>query len=425
MKTFVLTILLSLVVAIVVIGRQRKEVVELRGQSETLHGEISKLGGEKVTESRKAVRSRSGISQEDGPRNLSKAVLSDDDVMELRAKLVGLLEGKNLASPRPREMVATYEAILQAVSHCRSADLLAVVENWEEAKNPSAKEGMLSMILQMLAMEQDPMRFLDKKSDGSPQDQEMMAAAVAALARQDAGQASEWLQEHGDTMAAFARDRVFASVAMKLLRDDMGAAIELFSGQPPRTRKKTLGMIAATGLTPLGELGTSARKVADDELRRDLLNSVVGAALTHNGIEAAEAQLKGIGDKEDQVAAVGHASLMALDSRPSEVMTWLLDGEVGSAKAGAVTETMTNWARLDFRAAAEWLGKRDPSSNRDAAIQGLTQAVRKLDPEGATKWATEISDPGLRSTAIQTELKHWKSVDEAAAQKWEDEQGAE
>lgn len=420
MKTFTFTILLSVAVAILVVGRQRKEVLELRGQTDSLKEEISKLDG--AEESPEQARARSARQPVDENRRSGKGGrrISKVEVEELRTKLVNLLEGKNL-NARPREMVATYEAILKTVAHCRSDDLIAVVEGWEGAENQGSEQGMLSMILQMLALEQDPYRVLAKESEGSQQDQQMKSMAVAALARQDAVKAGEWLREHGDSLAQFARDRVYSSVAMKLLRVDPDAAVELFSGQNSRDRKRTLAMLAGTGLTPMKELGARAHEVKDEQLRRDLLSAAVGAALTHQGIEEAQGQLDRVEDPQDYEAAVIHAATMALDSRPDEVMGWLLGGEKDSAEAKAVRGTMTTWARRDFRAAAEWLGEREPSGRRDAAIQGLTQAVRKLDPKAATIWATEISDPDLRTSMLEVELNYWKSVDAGAAQKWEDE----
>ncbi len=92
------------------------------------------------------------------------------------------------------------------------------------------------------------------------------------------------------------------------------------------------------------------------------------------------------------------------------------------AKAFAL---MSEWARTDTYASAEWLSRQAAGPVRDAAIEGFSNAVLPFDPVVALEWSQAITSAPLRTAQLQALFTEWAQADPGAAGTWLENTSAE
>ena len=418
MKTTTVTALTATLAAIIVLGVQRRNLVRLDARAADLRSEINLL-------EQGSSPSASPQREERAPKRIGRSsqttppARSATDLTAVRTALVELVASKNLRDPRPRQMIAIYDQILEIVSDCTTDDLMAILEGLEQSNDPQNPTAMLSMILRMLAMEDDPYRFL------SPADQadlslELRAAALTTLARQDPHAARRWIADHQDDVNRRSLEQAYVVIGKRLLHRNVDEAVGFLAELEAPQRKKILGALGSTGLPESESLAAAAHDLTDPQVRRDLLNAAIGSVMSHEGVEAGQEMLAAISDPEDRAFAIVHAAETAMEVRPQETLDWLFASAPDSSEAQAIPEAVAQWTGRDYQAAAHWLEAQAPSANRDQALQSFARTVQRLDPRAAVVWAAEIEDPDLRAATVQSHLNHWKTLDPDAARTWEE-----
>ncbi len=119
-------------------------------------------------------------------------------------------------------------------------------------------------------------------------------------------------------------------------------------------------------------------------------------------------------DVRNQTYTILAAQLAITD--PKSASNWALTLPP-DAMAGAVTTSVSMWARSDPTEAGHWLENLS-GSVRDSAVISYSETVAESDPSAAMGWAATISDPAKRERATKGVMRQWLENDPAAARAW-------
>ena len=106
---------------------------------------------------------------------------------------------------------------------------------------------------------------------------------------------------------------------------------------------------------------------------------------------------------------------------PGVGVDWLMKGGIkpNSPEIGALHFLVTEWAKKDWHAAAEWSEKQPKGPVRTTAFFSVADGFAQMDPAAAGAWVQKIADAGDRHVAESFVIRVWamskkKPVDVAA-----------
>ena len=407
MKTLVITFLIGGALAILVLGLQRKELVTLEDRAEELRREIEETSVE-PSHARQPAVSQPGLSQVDLP--------------EIHASIEELISSMELVERNPRGFVAILPSVLEIVADCNGDDLSKLADLMSEPGAGGEGGEMFSMVLKILAVEQNPKKFVQElmESDGDGFEEEMRSVAIAAWARQDPQSVLAWILEQGPNAIRKVDSETFGSIGAELMKSDVESAVEFFHAIDPRRLREALHVMSLMRDSDPHRLLDTAGEVEKREVRRELQNAGLGSIFTREGIEAGMAAAEAIEDIGDREKAIAYASGQSAAVRPVETMNWLMGLE--GDRQQAIHSAILTWTNSDFRAVANWLGEQEPSAKNDLAIQSFAGAILHFEPESALDWAGTISDQAMRDKVMQEHYRKWEALDEKAARQWKESQ---
>ncbi len=245
---------------------------------------------------------------------------------------------------------------------------------------------------------------------------EEFRALLRGWARRDADAAGAWAMQQTYLDKTIAVDAVLAGLV-----DDPARAVALtrkFSAESP-SDANFFGNALLSLLAKHGQFDVAAAfaHAAPAEVRADWLGMTyeLWAAQQPAGALAAVGRVT----EPEQRAPLLHAAIEGwAQADPRALADYAATSLTDESRTQAYTAALRAWAALDVVAAAEWIGKRDPAPELDAAVAALATTPQLLrHPEMALQWAKAVSDPGRRAT-IQSDVFHeWAQLNPAAARR--------
>ncbi len=352
----------------------------------------------------------------------ARAATTPEERIALALSRIGTLAGLMGEDDRsPAEIIRALPDLLRVVQDLDLEEMIAVAERIDaplEMGDDATGEGVMKMVLLMLAADQDPQRLLENEEFGDSR--ELRHMILGSLARRDPEAAMAWVESAG--LKGWERDQVERAAVMQLMRDDFPRALDFLASKSndPQEVFQTLSMITAMGMAPELEhqITAAAADPANAELRDGLMKVSFAASVSTGGIEAAKARAQEFGLDEAGTAELllgNMEPLLAL--APAESMDWLAEVTPPERYETTLPNVIKDWARADFNAAGEWLGDQPASPARDGAIASYAELVVEVNPQAAATWTKEIGDDERRLEAVGAVMRHWQndSPEEAAA----------
>lgn len=282
------------------------------------------------------------------------------------------------------------------------------------------------------------------------------SSLLASLTAMDPRRASDWITDPNNDLSRYGRSagRMSEVVAGEWVRQDPDAAFAWAQSLPDAYQADTVAEVLSyiAGSDP--EQATSMAMAMEpgkvrSEVIGDLAESWAGTSPTEavawaeslEGTERAGAMRETIdewakGDPSsvaeylDQLAARESIDpyLRSVASRwsrqePSKAAEWVVGQSEGAGTRDAMGYVMWNWTRQDPEAAGEWLIDQPSGPTRDAGIAGLSKASGSFDPAAATMWASSISDEQRRGEMLDYSLQQWQQQNPKAARQWAEQNG--
>ncbi len=341
-----------------------------------------------------------------------------------REKLERLVAGLGNLSEGPGDFFRVLPDILRVVEDLSIEELIEVAEGMGEGKkNDNSPREVTRMILLVLAAEQDPQRVM--RNPETMKQRELRDMVLGTLARRDPAAARRWV-ENSD-MNENEKKEFAGTLAFRTLREDVTAGLKLL-----REAKLEDGRhFGPFGTVPLPaekipDLLAAMAKPENEDMRDTLRRMVVGSAVLDGGLVAVREQVEAMElGKEELNAFFRGDAQMLLESQPAELLGWVQEVRSREEQAELLSSMIGSWARRDFNAAGEWLGKMESSPGKDAAVQSYVQTIVRVDPRAAMVWAGTIEDERGRTTATVRAVEQWINADKAAAEKWMGENGVD
>lgn len=108
---------------------------------------------------------------------------------------------------------------------------------------------------------------------------------------------------------------------------------------------------------------------------------------------------------------------------PGEWLTWVDSNAPVGQREEDTGRILENWARVDFRATAAWIGEQPAGPLRDRSTYVLAETVAPHEPASAVDWALTLPPSQERTELLQNIHRHWQGKDEDAAAAFAAEQG--
>ncbi|PXA03783.1 hypothetical protein DDZ13_10880 [Coraliomargarita sinensis] len=107
-------------------------------------------------------------------------------------------------------------------------------------------------------------------------------------------------------------------------------------------------------------------------------------------------------------------------SDPSGTAEWLKNFQKGDPfySVEHTKSLMAVWTETDSIAASTWLSEQPLGPERDAAIVGFSDSIRRFEPDAAAAWADTISDPNRRMQQLKKSVQSWARTKPEAALNW-------
>ncbi len=301
-----------------------------------------------------------------------------------------------------------FPEVVRSVAGYSFDELIAVADATEE----SAIKGWLMR----LAAEQDPMRMAgDQKLRAGLSPREVMEALArkdpaAALSLLGPMKARESDPDFPDTIYLMSEPGLYLRIRMatKLLGTDLEQGLQTFleihenvaSGNKGRIPNGLFGFDGTSSL-PEGSVPGVIEAMGEPEyaaIRADLLGMTLTELMFENGVSAfvQHADSMQLTPAEVETAFKKMQVLGGLETDPKAMVEWILE-----AGPDSLPSAVLDWAKLDQRAATDWLDQLEPSSARDQTIARFATEAAKIDPEGAEAWVNEIQDAQIRVGALR------------------------
>ncbi len=102
---------------------------------------------------------------------------------------------------------------------------------------------------------------------------------------------------------------------------------------------------------------------------------------------------------------------------PEAALRYLPD-MTDETRPGGYEQIATEWTRKDAMAASEWIEPLPVGPEKDRAIQGMVQELRRTDPSSSTVWAASVNDEKMRTNLVTENATLWLKREPEAAAAW-------
>ncbi len=365
--------------------------------------------------SRPSAAGRAG-NEADGASDSGYGPAKHLGVKDIFAKVKALMRGGSLNNPSVGFKVV---GLLAQIS---DADVPAALAMVEDVKEKEAKMMFYMALLSRMA-EKDgaaAMAYAEEKlANQGPMVQMSKMGILASWAESDPEGAWGYYQKHGDEVGGMFGGKgamlmpLFSTLAAKDQAEAFRKLSQLTDSQERQMALNGMAQAATdepTRLRLMEEIG----KIADADERKSARTNILGS-IAMNDPDQAMALVRQI-PGEERKESVERVGMMLMMSEPAKGAAFMLEmaepKDLGSTY-GSIT---SQWARMDPKAAGNWLNAQPQGPELDGARAGYSRTVMDRDPSGAMAWAATIEDANQRADSVRTVYEKWKKKDAAAAE---------
>ena len=316
--------------------------------------------------------------------------------------------------------------IIQGLSVDEMIEVAAGIDAPGGMNNPDGK-AIARMVLFLLAAEHDPMRVIEKSDIMGMRDREIRNALLGQLARRDPAGALEWIKN-----SDFSRDEKSefkAMIAVRVLRNNVSEGLKFIretGSENDGGRGDIREVMMRIPMPPerIPELMTAL----EDEANADMRSELVGMVLQSTALGGDISEVRKAADQIELTPTElsnffnrGFSDILMSD--PDAAMAWMTEAQDAEWQLRTVPSAIAGWAREDFNAAGEYLGKMEPSRVKDQSIREFAQTITRVDPEAAAAWAMQIGQKPLRDSTVRYVASQWRGKDNERAERWLTENG--
>lgn len=286
--------------------------------------------------------------------------------------------------------IRAFPKVVRSVAGYSFDELIAVADATE---HPTTKRWVM-----LLAAQEDPVRMA---GDQELRDGLRLYEVMGALGRKDPAAALALLGP--ETI----HTRLQTRLAAKMLGTDLEQGLQTFleihekvasenNGRLPIGLNANLAPALPKGSLP-GVIG-AMNDPAYATIRPDLLKMTLTELMLEDGVTGVVQRADSMQLTPDEVkAAIKEIKkLGGLETDPAAMVEWILE-----AGPDNLPSAVWDWARLDKRAATDWLGQLEPAPARDQAVGNFVEEAYDIDEEGALAWLDEINDPQFRVETLR------------------------
>ena len=307
--------------------------------------------------------------------------------------------------------------VLRAAADLDSDQLTALASRLGSGR----KETIVKALLEALAVEADPERFLTAQEEVSSH---VYKTALAALARKDPAAARKVYEE--SQFGRYDKAKLGTVIGLQLFRASIAEGLAFFHSLPDETRHETMEGFTMLERDPAtrAALYSAIGAEANESFQRDLSRSLVTATVRNDGFEAARKTLT-----ELQLSATQRSRVLnevtneGLREDPEAMLGWISSATSPEERPDMMADAIRQWAERDYNAAGTWLGAQEASYDRDRAVSAFTSVIGRIDPEAAMVWTSEIQDQTEKQAARKTVLRQWAARDRESVKAWLEGQG--
>jgi hypothetical protein len=299
---------------------------------------------------------------------------------------------------------------------------------WLQAQSTGSERlrGMLEVVALWAAEDSESaMLWLESNAQGLAR-LETLNSGVELWARRDPQAAAGWVDGMANDQSKIAAAK---SLATTWGQSNPTAATEWLDRLPSGpVREEAAGALALSWMeTDAAGAADWARQEAVENGNTAMLNQVIEkyARLAPNEAESFARKL------DSQLTQLQSSSLSETryfeafvqtraERNPAETAEWLenFDKSDPFYSPDHAKQLMTAWTATDSIAASAWLSEQAISPERDAAIVGFAESIRRFEPEAAATWANTISDAEIRMQELTKSVQSWAQTKPDAALQW-------
>ncbi len=324
-------------------------------------------------------------------------------------------------------------AMMRAMSlleKIRPEDLTEALAEAEGMKDPQSKMMIYMALIGKWAERDGPaaMKYAEEHAkDLGMAGSVMKMSAAASWAETDPDAVWAWYQKNkeGDSGGMFGGNQmVLMSIFSNLMATDPDAAFKRLDELDAGAKQMAfMGMCQSamfddtkrqTLLTKINAMPDGTEKTTS----RQMLLSQWAVLAPSEATEWVAKQSPA--EQKELRTSVGPALLM---TDPKSGAAFMMAGATAEEKPERCSTSVSTWARMDPKAATQWLAEQGDGPELDPARQSLVVAISDKDPAAAMNQAKTISNPDLRLSATAAVYQTWRKKDAAAAEQALDQTG--
>ncbi len=230
---------------------------------------------------------------------------------------------------------------------------------------------------------------------GSTIPQVILSSSLANWATRDPQGALEWVRINGKTHPDLVTDQVKVDLLKGAAANGLAFSFNLLKELNFKNPNDAVGKLASgvKNEAERTEFLTQFRNYSKSSSSIQSLSPLIelGQGIAKDGFAEGSKWIETNSLSPAELDALGSSiARSAKGAEKGEWIEWMGQNLSPQKRDDAVTETMREWTRTDYRAAGEWLAKAPPGPVRNSAVQSYVKTVARYDPATATQWALTL-----------------------------------
>jgi hypothetical protein len=248
----------------------------------------------------------------------------------------------------------------------------------------------------------------------------MIKTILGSWAGKDPLAALDWLRTNNAGGIGFATDEIKIALVTGCARNNPKLAFQWITDLQITATSSAVPKIVESARTPEAQHAMFATLRELSSTPSANLSAMAFAILTHamaeQGYDTTQSWLATVNPTSEEaiILALGlQADATQTDS--GKWIEWMGEHLPPDQLKDRAQQLMTDWTRLDYRAAGDWLATTPESAIKRLAVASYAKTVAPYEPTIAGQWAETLPADSDRADLMFSIHKDWQKIDPAAA----------